>query len=109
MLLEVGRRGGAVEVVSHPSQRFSARQEEWGRCIVGGLPGPDNLAGVEFTLDQFKAELAGTGQYVRLEMIGRWGNRQAHDPDVPGRENTANTLPEPFARAGSCTFGRQSV
>ena len=26
-----------------------------GRCVVGGLPGPDHLAGIEFTLDQFKA------------------------------------------------------
>ena len=42
-------------------------------------------------------------------MIGRWRNRQSHDPDVPGRENAANTLPEPFARAGSCTFGSHSV
>ena len=97
MLLQVGRRGGAVEMVSHPSQCFSARQEVRGRSVIGGLPGPDDLARVEFTLDEFKAALPGTGQHVRLEMIGRWGNRQAHDPDVPGRENAPNKLPEPFA------------
>jgi hypothetical protein len=65
-VLTVGTSRNAVEVASHPSQRFAARQEVWCRCILGRLPSPDDLAGVELTLDKYKAPLAGTRHHVRL-------------------------------------------